>query len=66
MLGWSGLLYIAPLVILLPDDREIRYVYWFLAASLIALTHFCSGSPLIRSLFKSVIDSWETKIRGEG
>ena len=63
MLAWSALLYISPLLIFLTDDREIRYVYWFLAASLIAMTHLCANSELIRTLLKLTMNCWETKLR---
>jgi len=63
MLGWSAILYILPLWIVIPDDREMRYVYYFLAASLIAMVFFCSNSQLMRSLLQLVTSSWETKLR---
>lgn len=50
MLGWSALLYILPLLLVLPDDREIRYVYWFITASLVSLSMFCRSSGWIQSL----------------
>jgi hypothetical protein len=41
----------------------MRYVYYFVAASLIAIVHFCSQSELMLSLSKLITNSWERKLR---
>ena len=64
MLGWSGLFYILPYLIFLTDDLAgQRYIYWYWAASIIALTLFCHESPLIRSLIKKTLNYWTMILR---
>ena len=57
MLAWSALLYILPLWMFLPDGTAaggFRYLFWFFAASIIAITCFCSQSPLFHEIIQTI------------
>ena len=63
MLSWSAVLYLLPLFIFLTAITNTRYVYWFMAASVISVVLLGLESPLIRSLLKQTTSYWETKLR---
>ncbi|MDR3183658.1 MAG: hypothetical protein LBT89_12210 [Planctomycetaceae bacterium] len=62
MLTWSAIFYILPLWAFLPDDRCIRYLYWFFAASFIAIVYFCSQSKLFNELVQTIQRYLEEKV----
>ena len=49
----SALLYLAPLWFCLPALVP-RYLYWFFAASFIAIAYFCSQSPLFHEIVQTI------------
>ena len=59
----SALLYIAPLWACLPSPM-LRYLYWFFAASFIAIVHFCSQSKLFHEIIQTIHRYLEKKAYG--
>jgi hypothetical protein len=64
MVMWSGCLYLAPLFLCLPSE-EIRYLYWFFAASFISLVLFCANSPLFTEIVQTVQRYFQRKLDDE-
>jgi hypothetical protein len=68
MLAWSALLYILPLWLFLPDgtfEGGFRYLFWFFAASIIAIVYFCSRSDLCGKIIQTVHRYLEEKATPE-
>jgi len=53
MLASSAVLTVLPMIIFLPDNR-ILYLYWFYAASFVAIAHFCSQSVLVHEIVTTI------------
>jgi hypothetical protein len=62
MLLWSSFLYLAPFLLFLPDV-QLRYLYWFFAASLISIVLFCANSEFICSILRQITELLEEKLR---
>ena len=61
VLAWSAALNGLPLFVFLPEDGpgNIRYLYWFYAASFISITYFCSQSVFFGKIVQVLQESLE-------
>jgi len=62
MLAWSAVLTALPLIIFLPENK-ILYLYWFYAASFIAVAHTCSQSVLFHEVVQAIQRYFEKQSR---
>jgi hypothetical protein len=67
LLAWSAILYALPLFVFLPENGpgNIRYLYWFYAASFISIAYFLAHSPLFAAILQTVQEYLERKVQDQ-